>query len=1137
MATNHPSGSPAPAHSSGVTQAKRTRPNNVLTNLVSLQPASGAVPPSAISISSLATTGSSLHESPLMTPEQTTSNSSMQPSPDGLRGREMDQLPPPPFQLPDPVISRKTSNNSLGVISGNAMGEVFGKDNKQSAGLMRRFSNRMLSSRRRQSSVTPNSRDTSVGPAILRRRSDSTNTVPTEHAPPALFSDSDGEELDDSSTTAYGREGSMTDLSGPSSMGSATHSLAAATAGPVIPLALLKGNWVTNVKKGGKERPLHLVLDSHAGKVVWDRKKKSPKCLYIDDIKDIYVGDDTKQYRLDCNVAAADADRFFSILYAVPDKSKDKVLHIIAGDAASFNHWTQTLDAISKHRQDLVTSLMAFNDKAIRAYWESEMAKQAAEKGQVESDGQVDVQAVERICRNLHIHVATQTIQANFQAAGSVHGMEHGSSGQDLQHDSSRLNFAQFQEFVRLMKRRVDVTAIYREIAFDLERGLTFADFTNFLCHVQGEDMSKDWYSVFSKFCRKYRPKEAAVKVENGTDAILRMSEAGLASFLTSPDNSPLWNEPDQYELDRPINEYFLSSSHNTYLLGRQVKGTSSTEAYVSALVRGCRCVEVDCWDGGDGQPLVKHGRTWTTSIAFREVINTINKWAFYASHFPLFISLEVHCNPTQQQIMVDIMKEVFGEKLVSERLPEATTRLPTPSELKDRILIKAKRSQNVEESLANGDSAGRKRRNSQPTPYLQPNMDVVGSHAASPACTAPGSPHANSAASLLSPRVTKTPTFPTVDTINEGEVHAAVSSSSSDCDEESGVNASKKPTRIIHALSSLAVYSMGLKFAGFDTPDAKTFNHIFSFKEGTFAKNSQPEEKKRQLFRHNMRYLMRVYPNQTRISSSNFDPLIYWKRGVQMVALNWQTFDLGMQLNRAMFAGGTDRSGYVLKATDLREFQLRTAPAPVAAGARHRTIVNFTIDVISAQQLMRPSNLPERRALDPYVEIEIFTPDDKRSKPLPSHNVPPIKPSPVKRRTEIVRDNGFNPVFDSTFTFHYHTKCPEMVFIRFSVKLADANGYNDRPPIAMYMAKLSSLKQGYRTIPLWDLSGDEYLFSTLFCRIKVEPSESVMMQFHGNGGDSSNKFKSLGGKVFNRSSSNPAQSPKSSLDSGLTAA
>lgn len=58
---------------------------------------------------------------------------------------------------------------------------------------------------------------------------------------------------------------------------------------------------------------------------------------------------------------------------------------------------------------------------------------------------------------------------------------------------------------------------------------------------------------------------------------------------------------------------------------------------------------------------------------------------------------------------------------------------------------------------------------------------------------------------------------------------------------------------------------------------------------------------------------LIRTYPAGMRIDSTNFNPVIFWAFGIQMVALNYQTDDAGLNLNAAMFEQN-GQCGYVRK-------------------------------------------------------------------------------------------------------------------------------------------------------------------------------------------------------------------------------
>ncbi|KXH60903.1 1-phosphatidylinositol-4,5-bisphosphate phosphodiesterase delta-1 [Colletotrichum salicis] len=122
------------------------------------------------------------------------------------------------------------------------------------------------------------------------------------------------------------------------------------------------------------------------------------------------------------------------------------------------------------------------------------------------------------------------------------------------------------------------------------------------------------------------------------------------------------------------------------------------------------------------------------------------------------------------------------------------------------------------------------------------------------------------------------------------------------------------KPPKVISRLSRLGIYTRGITFKSLEQAEVSMPNHIFSLSEkAAFAiRRRMPKA----LFTHNRDFLMRTYPQGMRVDSSNFDPVIFRRAGVQVVALNWQSWDVGMILNEGMFAGS---DGYVLKPNGYR--------------------------------------------------------------------------------------------------------------------------------------------------------------------------------------------------------------------------
>lgn len=505
------------------------------------------------------------------------------------------------------------------------------------------------------------------------------------------------------------------------------------------------------------------------------------------------------------------------------------------------------------------------------------------------------------------------------------------------------------------------------------------------------------------------------------------LSYDGFMRYLMSDANAIVAPEKLDLHMDmnQPLNHYFINSSHNTYLTGHQLRGKSSVDMYRQSLLAGCRCVELDCWNGkNDEEPIITHGYTVVTEISFREVLEAINESAFKTSSYPVILSFENHCSPRQQAKMVQYCKEIFSkDALLTEPLADypldQDAPLPSPSQLMKRIIIKNKK---------------KLPKNQRTRASFTPSSSTVAT------CDTEEQELEES-----DPDEEDLP--PIVCVVSDGETVQDLMVPPISREAEPAVE-----------MSALVVYLQPVRFKSFEEAERRGKPYEVSSFAETQA-TSLLKESPTDFVSLNKRQFTRIYPKGTRVDSSNYIPQVFWNAGCQMVALNFQTMDLGMQLNMGLF-DYNNRSGYILKPEFMRRPDRQFDPFTESTvdGIIAGTV---SVKVISGQFLS------ERRG-NTFVEVEMYglPADTKR-----------------RRRTRVVQANGFNPVWDDEPFCFKKVVLPDLASLR--IAAYEEVGRSNRL-IGYRILPVVGLRPGYRHLPLRNESNQPLTLPTLFLKIDV---------------------------------------------------
>ncbi|OAQ97435.1 hypothetical protein LLEC1_02524 [Akanthomyces lecanii] len=647
------------------------------------------------------------------------------------------------------------------------------------------------------------------------------------------------------------------------------------------------------------------------------------------------------------------------------------------------------------------------------------------------------------------------------------------------------------------------------------------ADITNVLNDIYHELRGKDKLLSKPKFEKFLR------ETQGETTVLLQDKDYTAADFQATWYLSCSWNATaplPEKDVSKPLTDYFISSSHNTYLEGHQVLSKSSPQAYKNVLLKGGRCIEIDVWSGesatprsnsrspaihhdrqasapslthaydefrettrkylgsashsrsvscnsatlvedspksslhafpytadknerlhppqyaatrgrspiAKGEPLVRHGPKLTSSCGFREVAEAIKDTAFTASDLPIIISFEMHADLEQQEVMVNIMEEVWQDMLLvaPEDDCDPLFQVPRLDQLRGKILIKAKRAHETHSQPVISLSA--------PTTQAEYGNDDELVHQVA--------------------KLGKS--------LSTSAVHAVPP------------HDSNSKVAIHERLKNLAIYTRGVKFEGLDTKQATQPNHIFSIGEDDILHLDQKHH--RAMFLHNKNFLMRSYPDGIkRFNSSNYNPAYFWRKGVQMVTMNWQYPDDGMMLHYGMFA---DEQGWVLKPPGYRSSDTSSQTQHEAATA-HTMDLSLTIFKAQHIPLRGDGDDAERHgaALQTFARAEIRTGrfiDFKKDSTLTDDT--------HAKKTHAYKSD--HPLFGprgETLTFRdIPNVVEELSFLLIKIDEVWVTGMINWPTLAWACIRLDRLLPGYRFIQLMDMDGRPVTGGRLFVKI-----------------------------------------------------
>nr|XP_055067338.1 inactive phospholipase C-like protein 2 [Misgurnus anguillicaudatus] len=740
--------------------------------------------------------------------------------------------------------------------------------------------------------------------------------------------------------------------------------------------SMVDGSELRKVRSNSRVYHRYFMLDADMQSLRWEPSKKESDKAKIDvkSIREVRTGKNTETFRTNGISDQISEDCAFSIIYGENYESLD----LVANSADVANIWVTGLRYLMSYGKHTLNMIQSSQDN-MRSSWLGELFDEACANGGKSISLCSAVQMIKKLSpgvKNVKIELKFKELHKAKEKMGS------------------KVSKEEFIEVFHDLCTRPEIYFLLVQFSSNKE----FLDAKDLMIFLEAEQgMAKVSEDISIEVIQKYEPsKEGQLKRWLSLD--------GFTNYLMSPDCHIF--DPEHktvcQDMNQPLSHYYINSSHNTYLIEDQFKGPSDVTGYIRALKMGCRSVELDVWDGPDNEPVIYTGHTMTSQIVFRNVIDIINKYAFVASEFPVILCLENHCSLIQQKVMFQHLKKILGDKIHLDSPNLDDSYLPSPSELKGKILLKGKK-------LASN--------------FIGTEGEVT----------------------------------------DEDEGAEMAQRVNSEQVVEQQTVAQPKKFQLSKDLSDLVTLCKSVRFKDFVSAfqnqkhwELCSFNEVFASKCAT----DHPGD----FVNYNKKFLARVYPSPMRIDSSNMNPQDFWKCGCQIVAMNYQTPGLMMDLNIGWFRQNGN-CGYVLRPAIMRE-QVSYFSANTKDSVPGVSPQLLHIKIISGQNFPKPKGSGSKGdVVDPYVYIEI-------------HGIPA---DCAEQRTKTVHQNEDNPIFDESFEFQINL--PELAMVRFVVLDDD---YIGDEFIGQYTIPFECIQPGYRHVPLQSLTGDVLPHAWLFVHVAI---------------------------------------------------